>query len=216
MRRLTFLCGYFGSGKSEVAVNLAIRRRVGYLVDLDIVNPYFRSREADKPLRDAGVNVVSSPLKDAIYADMPYLSKDVFKPFYDKESTAIFDLGGNDLGATLLRQFRDLAAAEPVDLFLVVNVYRDDTSTPDSLIALIGAIEDAGGIRVTGLVNNANLLRDTTYEEVAAGEAVLTAVAARTGLPVVFTAIPETIYDPARKVSGEPLPLKLYLRQSWL
>jgi len=98
MRRLTFLTGYFGSGKSEIAVNLAIQGKVKYLVDLDVINPYFRSREADVPLREAGVVVISSPLKDAIYADMPYLSKDVFKPFFDPFVKAIFDLGGNDLG----------------------------------------------------------------------------------------------------------------------
>ncbi|MDP3129931.1 MAG: ATP-binding protein [Bacillota bacterium] len=216
MRRLTFLTGYFGSGKSEIAVNLAIHDKVKYLVDLDVINPYFRSREADTPLRDAGVTVISSPLKDAIYADMPYLSKDVFKPFFDPSVQAVFDLGGNDLGATLLRQYRDLAAAEPVDLFLVTNIYRDDTSTPESLIALIAAIEAAGGIKITGLINNANLLRDTTYEEIAAGEAVLTAVAAQTGLAIIYTCIQESIYDPAKKVAGTPLVLKLYLRKYWL
>jgi len=216
MRRLTFLAGYYGSGKSEIAVNLAIRNRCGYLVDLDVINPYFRSREMEKPLRDAGVDVISSPLKDGVYADMPYLSKDIYKPFFDREKTAVFDLGGNDLGAKLLRQFRDAAAAEPIDLFLVVNVFRDDTSSPEPVIALISAIEASGGIRVTGLVNNANLLRDTTYGEIAAGEAVLTAVREKTGLPIVLTCIQESAYDPAIKVAGEALPLHLYLRKYWL
>ncbi|MFH0993732.1 MAG: ATP-binding protein [bacterium] len=216
MRRLTFITGYYGSGKSEIAVNLAIHNHSGYLVDLDVINPYFRSREMEKPLRENGVDVISSPLKDGIYADMPYLSKDVFKPFYDTESTAIFDLGGNDLGAKLLRQFGQLIADEPVDLLLCVNVFRDDTLSPDPVIALIHAIEAAGGIKVTGLINNANLLRDTTYADIALGEAVLKAVSERTGLPVAFTGINEKLYDPTIPVVGEPLILKLYLRKYWL
>ncbi len=75
MRRLVFLTGHYGSGKSEVAVNLAIRNHGGYLVDLDVVNPYFRSRESGIPLSEAGVEVISSPLKDGVYADMPFFQR---------------------------------------------------------------------------------------------------------------------------------------------
>ncbi len=214
MKRITFLTGYYGSGKTEIALNPAIREKVDYVVDLDIINPYFRSREAEELLKDQGISIISSGLKDSAYSDMPFLSKKIFLPFNEKDIRAIYDLGGNDLGAKIMRQFEKIDK-NIVDLFLVVNVYREETKDEASIIQLINKIEGSSGFKVTGLVNNTNLLRETTYDDIMTGEAKISAVSKKTGIPLVYTCFYEEMYQPSFACKGEPLILKLYFRKKW-
>jgi len=214
MKRITFLTGYYGSGKTEIALNLAIKKQVEYLVDLDIINPYFRSREAEKYLKEKGIEIISSDLEKGTHADMPYLSRKIFLPFHQKDKTAIYDLGGNDLGAKVMRQF-DRETKKDVDLFLVLNVYREETRDEASILELIERLERSSGFKVTGLINNSNLLRETTYDDIMTGEAKISGAAKKTGIPIVFTSIYEEIYDESFTHMGEPLILKLYFRKQW-
>ncbi len=214
MKRITFLTGYYGSGKTEIALNLALAKKVDYLVDLDVINPYFRSREAEKMLSKNGTVCISSDLENGAYADLPYLSKKIFLPFREADTRSIFDLGGNDLGARIMRQFDEEDKAD-VDLFLVVNVFREETKDEASIIRVIREIEGASGFKVTGIINNTNLLKETTYDEIYFGEAIISEVAKKCDIPIAFTSIYEEIHDPEKKVAGEPLILKLYFRKSW-
>lgn len=214
MKRITFITGYYGSGKTEISLNLAIQKQVNYLVDLDIINPYFRSREAEGFLTEKGIEIISSDLPNGAYADLPYLSKKIFQPFRQMTKTAIYDVGGNDLGAKVMRQF-DQEDRNDVDLYVVANVYRDETRDGASILRMIREIEGASGFKVTGIINNSNLLRETTYDDILVGEAKIASVAQSAGIPIVFTSIYEEIYDPTISVSGEPLILKLYFRKNW-
>jgi hypothetical protein len=214
MKRITFITGYYGSGKTEISLNLAIQKQVNYLVDLDIINPYFRSREAEGFLKEKGIEIISSDLPNGAYADLPYLSKKIFQPFRQMTKTAIYDVGGNDLGAKVMRQF-DQEDRNDVDLFVVANVYRDETRDGASILRMIREIEGASGFKVTGIINNSNLLRETTYDDILVGEAKIASVAQSAGIPIVFTSVYEEIYDPTILVSGEPLILKLYFRKNW-
>jgi hypothetical protein len=214
MKRITFLTGYYGSGKTEIALNLALAKKVDYLVDLDIINPYFRSREAEKMLGDNGTVCISSDLQNGAFADLPYLSKKIYLPFQQKTKRSIFDLGGNDLGAKVMRQFEN-EDHDAVDLFLVVNVFREETKDEASIIRVIRDIEGASSFKVTGLINNSNLLKETTYEEIYTGEAIVHSVSKKLAIPIVFTSIYEEIYDKEKPVEGETLILKLYFRKSW-
>ncbi len=216
MKNITFLTGYYGSGKTEITVNLAIQNRVDYVVDLDIINPYFRSREMETELLKHGIESISSDLDYKVHLDMPYISRRIFLPFHNQKLKAIYDLGGNDLGAKLLRQFDDYNSRD-VDLFLVVNIYRTETDSVDKIIKLINKIEGMGGFKVTGLINNSNLLRETTMTEIMNGQAIIDEVSRKTSLPVVYTAIWEKL-DIADNLifSGKILKLKLYLRKNWL
>jgi MinD-like ATPase involved in chromosome partitioning or flagellar assembly len=215
MKNITFLTGYYGSGKSELAINLALKERVDYVIDLDVINPYFRTREQEKLLEANGIEIVSSDLDYKIHIDMPYISQRVFIPFHNKEKSAIYDLGGNDVGAKLLRQFEDYND-QNIDLFLVINVYREDSSSKEKIVQLINKIEGAGGFKVTGLINNSNLLRETTLEDIAYGETIIKEVALATKLPIVYTAVWEDIYADNLAFQGEMLKLKLYFRKNWL
>lgn len=215
MKNITFLTGYYGSGKSELAINLALKERVDYVIDLDVINPYFRTREQEKLLEANGIEIISSDLDYKMHIDMPYISQRVFIPFHNKEKCAIYDLGGNDVGAKLLRQFEDYND-QNIDLFLVINVYREDSSSKEKIVQLINKIEGAGGFKVTGLINNSNLLRETTLEDIAYGETIIKEVALATKLPIVYTAVWEDIYADNLAFQGEMLKLKLYFRKNWL
>ncbi|TVP96137.1 MAG: hypothetical protein EA374_02130, partial [Acholeplasmatales bacterium] len=105
MKRLTILTGHYGSGKSEIAVNLAIEAKLDMLVDLDIINPYFRSRSVRKLLESHGVELVESTLENAAGSDLPFINAKGSRPFIDKHTRAIYDLGGTQHGAKLLKQY---------------------------------------------------------------------------------------------------------------
>lgn len=216
MKRITFLTGYFGSGKTEMALNLAIQKKVNVLVDLDIINPYFRSREMEETLSSFGIRTISSGLERAMHVDLPYVAKEAFLPFFDTSLTAVYDLGGSGSGARLLRQFRDYLPSDDVDLLFCLNIYREETDSKEKIIQEINAIELSGGMRPTGLVNTTNYLKKTTMEDIYAGEDVLRTVSLETGLPIVYTGVVSSLDDSDRPVMGEKIPLTLYFRKKWL
>lgn len=213
MERITFLTGYYGSGKSEIALNLAIQKQVNYLVDLDIINPYFRTREMEQLLNSFHIQVISSGMEHGMYTDLPYISGKVFQPFILKDKKAIYDLGGNDLGAKLLMQFQDFQ--DSFDLLIVVNVFRMETETVEDICRLIEKIENASSKKVTGIINNSNLIHETTIETIEKGDTILKAVSEKTGLPIKYTCIREGILNEPYRFQGELLPLKIYLRKNW-
>ncbi|MFA7106994.1 MAG: hypothetical protein WC154_06805 [Candidatus Izemoplasmatales bacterium] len=215
MKNITFLTGYYGSGKSELAINLALKYKVDYVVDLDVINPYFRTREQEKIFKENGIEVISSDLDYKMHIDMPYISQRVYIPFNNQSKRAIYDLGGNDIGAKLLRQFEDYNDVD-IDLFLVVNVYREESNTKDKIIELINNIEGKGGFKVTGLINNSNLLKETTIEDISYGENIIKEVSDYTKLPIVYTAVWEKLYSDNLKFLGKIIKLKLYFRKDWL
>ncbi|MGM0495809.1 MAG: ATP-binding protein [Bacillota bacterium] len=215
MKRITFLTGYYGSGKTELAINLAIQNQVDFVVDLDIINPYFRSRELEELLNEKGIEIISSDMDSKMHLDMPFISKKIYQPINNTTKRAVYDLGGNDQGAKLLRQFDDYHDEE-YDLLLVVNIFRTETDNADKIIQLINKIEGISGFKVTGLINNSNLLKDTTIDDVLQGEKVLQTVSKKLGLDIIFTSIWEDIViDDNLNVSGEALKLKLYFRKNW-
>jgi hypothetical protein len=190
MKRIAILTGFYGSGKTEVSANLAIREKFHVVVDLDVINPYFRSRELDLILQTHGIRVISSALPETKYADMPYIGGEVFLPFQDPTIRAVYDLGGNDLGAKLLRQFSDYFEQEDCDCFVVVNPFRMETADPDQICRMISKIEGASGVKVTGLINNTNLLEQTDIQILEEGEAVLLEASRKSRIPIVFTMVP--------------------------
>ncbi|MFA6800599.1 MAG: hypothetical protein WCR19_00665 [Acholeplasmataceae bacterium] len=199
MKNIIFLAGYYGSGKTEIALNLAIKNHVKYLVDLDIINPYFRAREAKHLLNET--ELISSDLQDDKYSDLPYLSKHIFKPFNQEHSTAIYDLGGNDLGAKVMRQFDDYSQTD-FDLYFVINIYRNESNEFTKILKLINQIEGSSGFKITGLINNSNLMRETTYNDILEGEKIVSKISKLTGIPYIFNCIDEKIYDKSMELNN--------------
>ena len=188
-KRITIITGAFGSGKTEVAVNYAQElKRSGQnvgLIDLDIVNPYFRSRELTDFLKQQGIEVVSTQ-PGLEMADLPALSPRIFAFLQNEELRVVFDVGGDPVGARTLGRFEPYFRTNGYDLWLVVNPYRPGYSAPEQITKLARKIEAASQLRLTGVVDNANLGRQTDQQTRAEGAKVVAAAARMLNLPVVL------------------------------
>lgn len=218
---IEILTGHYGSGKSELAVHLALRRRQRteqvLLVDVDVVNPYFRSRERRALLEGHGVQVVANSMAIDQGVDIPAVSAQVYAPLRNPELAAVYDAGGDPVGARILRSFRRLIDPERTDVLCVVNAYRPATRTAEAVVDQIRAIEDAAGLAVTGLINNSHLLEQTEINHVTAGDVLCRMVQDRTGVPIRYVGVPAWLPEPsATGLSGEPIAIQMYLREAWM
>jgi RecA/RadA recombinase len=171
-RRITILVGHFGSGKTEIAVNGAVHVAAGglpvALVDIDVVKPYFRTREARDLLSDLGVEVVA-PSGENATADLPIVLPQVRTLCRDTSRKVIVDAGGDDTGARVLGSLSDVLAGQDLDLLLVLNFRRPFTPDVPSAVAMARGIEAAARRKVTGIVSNTHLMAETTADVVRDG-----------------------------------------------
>jgi len=216
MRRITIIAGHYGSGKSEISVHLAIHKQIDYIVDLDIINPYFRSRALQSLFDEKGIHLVESTIKGMLNSDMPYISGEAAVPFVNENITAIYDLGGTENGGRVLIQFVDkIKKIDDIDLLYVVNLYRPETANTELIIKAIKDLESEAQITVTGLINNTNLMSYTTVEDIIEGERVLTEVSARLNLPIVYTVVEES-HQFNEPFKGELIILQRLVANKWL
>ena len=191
MKRITVIAGHFGSGKTEFAVNYAMQLRKTYenvvIADMDTVNPYFRTKDAECELKAAGVRVISPEFANT-NLDIISIPGEINSVFEDDTIHAVFDIGGDDEGAVVLGMFRKQLELCGYDMFLVVNKNRPFTDTAEHTVEMIRAIETASGLKFTGIVSNTNLLDETTPEIVRDGEKMCETVSKKTGIPLVFVA----------------------------
>ena len=216
--------GHYGSGKTEFSVSLAMRlaeRGFGpyerlALCDLDIENPYFRSRERQDALREAGISVYSDPSDGRNGSELQTISAAIRAPLEDESCRVILDCGGDGSGAMLLRQFAKYFSPGGHRLLCVVNCNRPGTNTPEKAVEHIRAIEAASGLAVTGLISNAHFIRQTTADTVKEGWEFTQAVEAQTGVPALAACCMESLL-PALDGCGFPVfPIGMYLRDSYL
>ena len=219
-KRVRIIAGHYGSGKTEFAVNYAVALSKNaprvVLADLDIVNVFFRSRERRKELEEYGVRVIGSSIKQD-NCDLPAVSAEIGTPAKDKACDYIIDLGGNSVGTTTLARLKPRLSRDEIDFFMVVNVIRPDTASVEGILFQKECLEYASGFQVTGFINNTNLVRESTLENLVAGDAVLREASKRTGIPIRYTSYKEEIIGrgPGR-LSGERLPLKFFMREEWM
>ena len=214
--------GHFGSGKTEFAVSLAfalapLRGTESLaLCDLDIENPYFRSRERQDQLRRAGIDVWSDPSDGRNGSELQTISAGIRAPLEDENCRVILDCGGDGSGAMILRQFAKYFHPGDHRLLCVVNPNRPGTDTPEKAADHIRSIELASGLAVTGLISNAHFIRQTTAQDVADGWLFTGRVAALTGIPALAACCMRPLL-PALDGSGIPLfPVGMYMRDTYL
>ena len=198
-KRITMLCGHYGSGKTNVAVNLALKmaesRENVVALDLDIVNPYFRTKDSIKELKEAGVRLIASSYANT-NVDIPALPQEMYAVTDDKSITAVLDVGGDDRGALALGRLAPAILSEnDYEMLMVINCYRPLTKTAEQTIEVMQEIETACGIRFTGLVNNSNLGAITTREDILASLPYAQEISEKTGLPLVFTSVREDLSE---------------------
>jgi hypothetical protein len=220
--RLVIVVGGFGSGKTEIAVNLALQLaqagRAVQIADLDLVNPYFRCREARELLERQGVRVVVPPGPQA-FADLPILLPEIRGMLRPPPGVvSILDVGGDDIGARPLAGFRHDLAEGDYELWQVLNPNRPFTRSVEACLRRMREIEQASRLRVTGFIANAHLLEETTVAVVLEGFGIAVEAAARTGVRVRAVALLARLaLDP--RILALPVPrLELFRRMvpPWL
>ncbi len=184
--------GNYGSGKTEVSINFAVdRKRAGIdvcIADLDLVNPYFRTREARGPLSDLGIDVVLPP-EELLQADLPVLSPAVAGMLRQHGHLTVLDVGGEDVGARVLATLADSLRDKHVHMLLVVNPFRPFTDTAAGCLQIRDKIEKASKITVNGIIGNANLIDETSVGDIYKGYDFVRALSAEGALPLMFITV---------------------------
>lgn len=192
--RLKIIIGAYGSGKSEISVNMALAMRKSFpddkvlLADLDIVNPFYRSADASKVLEENKIRLIS-PMYANSNVDAPVLSGEVYVIFDDESYRGVFDIGGEDMGATILGSMKTRLDKSGADLLMAVNTRRPFTATSDEIIMMASELTEASKMRITGFINNTNVLEDTKPEDIIEGERIVREVEQKTGIPLVMTTV---------------------------
>lgn len=198
MKRVTVFSGHYGSGKTNVALSVALGlARSGQSVtvaDLDIVNPYFRTKDSARELEKAGIELICSDYANT-NVDIPALPQSMYAITDDRSRKVVVDLGGDDRGALALGRLAPAILEEnDFDLFAVINMFRPLTKTAEETVGVMKEIEAASGLRFTGLVNNSNLGEETTPETVLSSLPYAEETARLTGLPIVMTTVEKELY----------------------
>lgn len=198
-KRVTILTGHYGSGKTSIAVQYALRlREAGKMVsicDLDIVNPYFRSTDHRVELEAAGVCLVTSQFAGS-NLDIPALPKELYAAIADKSGYAVLDVGGDDRGAVALgRYVPDIVDEGDYEMLFVANFFRPLTKTAEDALQVLREVEAACGMRATALVNNSNLGLETSAEDVLGTVDRMQRFAQLAELPIAFTSVSERLKE---------------------
>jgi hypothetical protein len=198
LRGIVVVVGNYGSGKSEVSVNLAIHHQNGgkdvHIADLDLVNPYFRTREAKVMLSAMGIHVVVPP-KIYLQADLPILSPAVGGLIQRPVRLAIFDVGGDDTGATVLSALKGFFDNKSVQMLMVVNPYRPQTDTIAGCLGIRDEIEHASRMQINGIIGNANLIDETKPDDIYTGYDFAHNLSEKSGLALKFITTPVSLLN---------------------
>ena len=215
MKKITIVTGHYGTGKTNYSVNLALEAaRTGEpvtIVDLDIVNPYFRTADFGSLFAEHGVTMITPDYANS-NVDIPVLNFDLERIASDP-GYLIVDVGGDDAGATALGRYAEAFAeyGEQLDMLYVINCYRYLTSTPQEALEMLYEIEQASHMKHTGIVNNSNLGSETTAAHIESSLPFAQELARQAGLPLLYTT-----YDDRLSPSGVGLhPVHVHVRPIW-
>ena len=215
--RISVFTGGFGSGKTETALNYALYLHscgeAVTVVDLDLINPYFRVRVVRENLESKGIKVISPDGKLA-GADVPALPAAIYSIFEGK-GHAVIDVGGDDIGATALGRFKEQLNAVPRKIFFVVNTCRLHTREQSGIIKMMRGVERTSRLQVNALICNTNLGRRTDANIILQGYKVITGVAEQLGLPVAFIAARRELADQLGCPGAPVLPMDIFMKPPW-
>lgn len=212
-KRIVLLSGHYGSGKTNIAVNLALRMKAARekvaIADIDIVNPYFRTKDSQTELEKAGIRLICSDFAGS-NVDLPALPQDVYAITDEPDLFSVIDVGGDDRGALALGRWRDAILREnDYEMLFVVNCFRPLTADALSTIEVMREIELASGMPFTAVVNNSNLGEETTVRDVLNSRDYAAEICERTGLPLKMTAVREELYPWLDSQIPNLFPMKL-------
>ena len=216
--RVSIITGHYGTGKTELSVNLALAlaaegKRV-MLADLDIVNPYFRSRERRPQLEAAGIQVISSS-QACSDADVPALPAELLAILENRDIRGILDIGGDPVGARVLARFQPKIVQEDYQLIFVLNANRPEVREAEHAIAYLRSIEAVTGLTCSGIVNNTHLCGATTPAEIRKGAALAEAVSRQTGIPILCHTAEVRFADAVSDLREPVFPITINMKKPW-
>ena len=215
--RVSILTGHYGTGKTEVSVNLALALAAEgeqvMLADLDIVNPYFRSRERRPLLEKAGGRVISS--QDCSGAGGPAPPAELLAILENREIRGILDIGGDPVGARVLARFQPKIVQEDYQLIFVLNANRPEVREAESAVAYLRSIEAVTGLTCSGLVNNTHLCGETTPAEIRKGAALAEEVSRQTGIPVLCHTAEQRFLESLSDLREPVFPIAINMKKPW-
>ncbi len=215
-KRISIFIGMFGSGKTEIALNYAIKLKEKYnkvaIEDIDVISPYFRTRDLKNKFEDMGIEIIT-PEGKLMHADLPIISPKI-KGFISKEDYRIvIDCGGNDDGAVVLGSLYSSLKNYKYDVFFVINPYRPFTDTVEKTIDHIERLEKTSRQRVSYLVNNANIGHLSEIKNIVYGEGFIEKISKDLNIPVSMTVIKEGMN--IQKTKYPRFEIKKFLKTPW-
>ncbi len=198
-KKITILSGHYGSGKTNIAVNFALELKKQAdkvaIADIDIVNPYFRTKDSEELFNKNNIRLICSPYANS-NVDIPALPQEMYSVVDDDSLYSILDVGGDERGALALgRLVPKIKETNNYDMFCVVNVFRPLTRDVESIYQVFSEIENACKLKFTGIINNSNLGLETTKEDVISSIKTVEEFSKKVNLPLLFTAVSEKLYD---------------------
>ena len=211
-KRLTLFAGHYGSGKTNIAVNYALHLagegKQVCIADLDIVNPYFRTKDSAQVLEEAGIHLISPQFANT-NVDLPALPAEAYRLVTDKSIYGIMDIGGDDRGAYALGRYVPAMLEENnYRMVFVANCYRPLTRTPEDALEVMREIEVACGLKFTDIINNSNLAAETTPETVLDSKSYIQELCRISGLPLFATSAVEAVAEQLEIENVLPLRLQ--------
>ena len=212
-KRLTLFAGHYGSGKTNIAVNYAIHLKDSGLpvviADLDIVNPYFRTKDSENELKEKGIELLCSPYAGS-NLDIPSLPQEMYRAVQDKNTYAVMDIGGDDAGAVALGRFAPFISEENnYEMIFVVNFYRPLTRTAAEAFEIMREVEAVSHLKFTAIANNSNLGEDTTAEDILSTVSETEKLSEMSALPIVMTTAKQELVIALKEKIDNVFPLSL-------
>ena len=212
-KRLTLFAGHYGSGKTNIAVNYAIYLKdMGLpvvIADLDIVNPYFRTKDSEKELKEKDIELLCSPYAGS-NLDIPALPQEMYRAVQDRKTYAVMDIGGDDAGAVALGRFAPFINEEDnFEMIFVVNFFRPLTRTAEEALQIMREIEAVSHLKFTAIMNNSNLGEETTAEDILSTQDELQKLSELSALPVMMTSAKKEIAIALKEKIDNVFPLSL-------
>lgn len=216
MKRINIITGHYGSGKTEIALNMALELKKRHdnviICDMDIVNPYFRTNDEAEFLAKKGIRLIA-PDYASTNIDIPVLPGDILSVFNDKDAYAVLDLGGDDDGAVALGKYHHYIKDEDYDMFFVLNALRPDTMNMDDIRTLAQNIEIMSRAKITGLINNTNLSYLTESKHLCESLEFGETAAKELGVPLKYiTGTPEALTNLPDNYKNKAFPLELFMK----